>query len=117
MREGDFRAMTSAGQDVLATLLRAEFRGRDALRQQVASATAHVIEDDGSLAFSVIDGARADIVRRVPVEAELEDVDGVTIHVLLHVADGMLDELEIFREDSRRVQRPTVPTEFRVIVL
>jgi hypothetical protein len=35
----------------------------------------------------------------VPVEADLEDDDGVTIHVL-HVLDGYLNELEVYREDS-----------------
>jgi hypothetical protein len=51
------------------------------------------------------------------VEAEFEDRDGVTVHILLHVMDGFLNELEIFREDSGRVQRPSTPKDLRLLVL
>jgi hypothetical protein len=35
----------------------------------------------------------------VPVEAAAPDVDGVSVHVLLHVVDERLAELELYRED------------------
>jgi hypothetical protein len=53
----------------------------------------------------------------VPVEAELEDEDGVPVHVLLHVLDGYLNELEIYREDSAPVRRAIRPEELRILVL
>ena len=49
---------------------------------------------------------KAQVVRRVPVEAEVEDEDGVTVHVLLHVLEGALAELEVFHEDLKQLRRP-----------
>jgi hypothetical protein len=60
---------------------------------------------------------RAEVVRRIPVEAEFDDQDGVGVHVLLHVLDGYLNELEIYREDSSPLQREPDPEDFRLIVL
>jgi hypothetical protein len=45
--------------------------------------------------------------RRIPVEASYPDADGVVVHVLLHVIDGRLDELEVYREDSGSVLIPS----------
>jgi hypothetical protein len=53
----------------------------------------------------------------VPVEAELVDEDGVIVHVLLHVVDGFLNELEVYREDSAPVRRVIRPEELRLLVL
>ena len=49
--------------------------------------------------------ARAAPVRsRIPVEAGGVGADGKRLHVLLHVVDGFLSELEIFREDGKPVR-------------
>jgi hypothetical protein len=56
-------------------------------------------------------------VRRIPVEAEYEDLDRVTVHVLLHVIDGRLNEIEVYREDSAAVGRAaTSVDDLRVMV-
>ncbi|HZD22404.1 MAG TPA: hypothetical protein VE569_03235 [Acidimicrobiia bacterium] len=44
------------------------------------------------------------------------DRDGMKIHVLLHVLDGVMDELEIYREDSQPLQNPLSPGTVTVIV-
>ena len=46
-------------------------------------------------------GPRADVVRRIPVEAESFDGEGATVHLLLHVVEGQINELEIYREDGK----------------
>lgn len=102
---GQGRTLTAQEAGILRVLLGPEFQGRDALAVQVENATATPIDDHGSLRFLVSDAAPAEVARRVPVEAETEDVDGVKVHVLLHVVDGLLDELEIFREDSGTLLR------------
>ena len=48
---------------------------------------------------------RAHLEKRIPVEAEGRDADGMGIHFLLHVVDGLLKEIEIFREDSQPIKR------------
>lgn len=47
------------------------------------------MDEDGGLEISPAEESLpATVVYRKPVEAEAEDVDGVLIHVLLHVVDG-----------------------------
>ncbi len=50
----------------------------------------------------------------VPTEGEYEDPDGVTVHVLLHLAGERAKELEFFREDGCRVQTWPDPVSIRV---
>jgi hypothetical protein len=54
---------------------------------------------------------------RIPVEAELEDGDGVTIHLLLHVLEGYLNELEVYRDDSAPVQVALQSESLRILIL
>jgi hypothetical protein len=99
-------------------LLSQEFPGRDGLLRQFGSAEVRRIDRDGSLEIRVSSGAvRADVARRIPIEAELEDLDGVRMHVLLHAPDGVLSELEIYREDSQPVQRDLEPGHMSLLVL
>lgn len=113
-----FRPLTYDELAVLTELLSEDFPGRDALREQAALSMARRIDMDGSLLLQP-DGTatRAVVVRRIPVEAEIDDLDGVTIHVLLHVIDGRLNELEFYREDSAPIQRTMAPDALRVLIL
>lgn len=112
-----FRRPSEVEIQLVGSLLGATFAGREALVQQWLSAEVRRIDEDGSLQIRTCGGPPADVVRRIPVEAELEDVDGMTIHILLHVIDGLLDELEIYRDDSRPVQGEILPGALRLIVL
>ncbi|MEJ7698978.1 MAG: hypothetical protein WKF71_04940 [Pyrinomonadaceae bacterium] len=49
--------------------------------------------------------ASAEVKRRVPVEGEIFDEDGVKIHFLVHVVEGYLSEIEIFRDDSGKIRQ------------
>jgi hypothetical protein len=46
-----------------------------------------------------------------------EDEDGTTFHVLLHVVDGYIDELERYREDGRPIKGPIRPEALRLLIL
>jgi hypothetical protein len=111
------RPLTEEELSLLAVLLGADFPGREALREQVGKAKARRVDTEGSLELSVPVGEAANVVRRIPVEAELEDSDGVAIHVLLHVVSGFLNELELFREDGGLIQGPISPDKLRTLVL
>jgi hypothetical protein len=100
------RALASEELAVLAALLSTTFPGRDALTEQMQSAAAALIDDNGSLRLYAAVGPLAAVDRRVPIEAEVEDADGVTVHILLHVLEGRMHELEIYREDSGSLLRP-----------
>lgn len=112
-----FRPLSELEGQLLAALLSTDFLGRDALAEQVAVASVRKIDRNGSLEFASSDGPPAEVARRIPVEAELDDSDGLTIHVLLHVVDGFLKELEVYRDDSGPVQRALAPRDLRLMIL
>jgi hypothetical protein len=113
----EFRSLSDLEGRLLAVLLSTDFLGRDALVEQVAAASVREIDDNGSLEFARSDKTPAEVVRRIPVEAELDDSDGVTIHVLLHVVDGLVKELEVYRDDSGPVLRALAPEDLRLMIL
>ena len=106
--------MESVG--ILAALVKEPFPGRDEIALQVAVARSRRIDDDdGCLALSAREAPRATVLRRVPIEAEADDLDGMTIHVLLHVVDGYIDELELYREDGQALLAPVRTETLRIV--
>lgn len=88
-------------------LLDAPVRSRDELRAQLRGArvTAEGQGDTRSIRFQLDRNApRAETQMRIPVEGQAADADGVAIAVLLHVVDGLAEELEIYRVDGELIQ-------------
>ena len=102
------RQLSPWERDVLEALLAVPFPGAEELKEQLGSVK--VAEeyggDDPSVIFSVAQHAAlpAPVKRRIPVEAEGLDEDGATIQVLLHVIDGFVWELEVYRPDGEPMQ-------------
>ena len=46
---------------------------------------------------------------QVPVEARSHDIDGMDISVSLHVVDGLLYEIEVYRLDGNGISQPPAP--------
>ncbi len=82
-------------------LLSQPFPGSEALTEQYRSVRGVVIDLDGSLKLESTTGPPAEVVRRIPVEAEGVDEEGEPVHVLLHVVEGRMVELEVYREDGK----------------
>jgi hypothetical protein len=101
--EREFREMTTAEQALIGRLLEDSFPGSEQLSAQVKTCLVRSIDENGSLDFIVSVDQKAAVYNSVPVEAEAEDVDGVTIHILLHVIDGVAQGLEVYKEDLSRV--------------
>jgi hypothetical protein len=102
----------------LERLLSEEFPGRDGLKRQAEGVQVEEIDANGSLSFKTDTSLPvAPVVRRIPIEAEIPDRDGVLVHVLLHVVEGRLSELEILREDSGRVAELAAPEHWQVTIL
>jgi hypothetical protein len=97
------------------TLLKEDFPGRQALLEQVSSLSVRPIDGERSLQLET-SGPRAGVKESVPVEALLYDTDGHLIHVVLHVVDGLMRELEVHRDDFKWPQRGLSPADFRLIV-
>ena len=94
---------------MLAVLLAVPFPGSEELRGQLGyvKVTEEYDGEDPSVIFDVARKAAppAPVRRRIPVEAEGADADGVPIYALLHVLDGYVWELELFRPDGNDVKR------------
>ncbi len=104
--EPQFRQPTGPELSLLTGLISSGFQGAVELMEQLATARVAPIDADGSLRLQPTTGTLAPVRRRIPVEATYADDDGVSVHVLIHVIDGLLDQLEIYREDSEPVLRP-----------
>ena len=112
-----FAPLTVDARRILSALLAAQFPGSVQIAKQIESARGRVVDKEGSIALQAADGPCADVERRIPVEAEAEDADGRTFHVLLHVVDGYIAELEIFTEDGLPMRGAIHPEALRVLVL
>lgn len=114
--ETEFRKPTEAEQALLNLLLEDEFPGRDELARLLSLVLVKTIDKDGGLELrSQLEG-KAPVVKRVPVEAEGKDEDGIVLHMLLHVIDGRPVELEFYREDAGAVKKMPSPSAFELIV-
>jgi hypothetical protein len=113
----EWREPTAEEEGLLALLLSAEFAGKEAIARQLGSAQVRVIDSEGSLALRVSSSERADVKHRIPVEAEAHDRDGVMVHMLLHVVDGVVSELEIYKEDSSPILDLPPANEWHLIEL
>ncbi len=114
----DFRKPGENERAIIARLLSHEFAGVGALRRQSKDLQVRSIDPEGSLELRPADGAPvAQVAQRVPIEAELKDHDGDTIHILLHVVDGLMNELEVYRESLGVPQRGLNSDRLRVLSL
>lgn len=111
MRRKSYRSLTSEEARLLERLLEEDFPGRDALSRQIENSLVRRIDPDGCLEFQVLTDQQADVKCSVPTEGWAQDADGVMIRVLLHVVNGKVDELEIYKDDGSRVIRMPNPSD------
>lgn len=103
MTDSEFRPITDAECALLGRLLDTEFKGRDAVREQINHSLVRVIDENGSLEFNVQTDLEADVEKRISIEGQSVDVDGMAVHFLLHVVERQVRELEIYKDDSSPV--------------
>jgi hypothetical protein len=102
---------------LVGQLLARSFNGRNEIAAQLrgAQVIAEGVGDTRTLRFAPPGGDAhpAPTALRIPVEGIADDVDGVAITVLLHVVDGWVTELEIYRVDGKPIKsgdRPPLHT-------
>jgi hypothetical protein len=113
----DFRPINSSESLLLDKLLSVNFNGQPELIDQTEKALVRTIDENGSLRFSTTSNLMAIVNGRIPVEAQCLDLDNVVIHALLHVIDGRIWELEIYRDDSLPEKRSLDAVDWEVSVL
>jgi len=109
-----WRSPSFSERSVFQMLLNAEFRGRREVGEQLRDAKVFELDQDGSLTLRT-SGPMAEVAARIPVELTYLDADDQKAHVLLHVIDGFVNELEFFREDSGHVQ--SIPSEANLMAV
>lgn len=110
-----YRPLTEWERRIILRLLQeSPFTGRDALLDQLEHVVGHPIDVDGSLSLKCSSVLKAVVKTRIPVEGEAPDIDGVIIHYLLHVVDGKMDELEVYKDDSSKILRHAEPEKLKV---
>ena len=109
-----FRDPSPAEHELLEHLLGGEFPGQPALRAQLHGLQVRRIDESGSLELRVAVRQPARVVDRLPVKAVTSATAATPVHVELHVMDGLLDELHIYREDGKPVDSLPRNSELRV---
>ena len=100
------RDLSANERELIDALLSQNFRGQQELKAQAAQASLRAQDHGGALVFAFTFADRVvsvDCPVRIPVEAEGSDADGMPIHFLLHVIDGIAKEVEVFREDGNPI--------------
>ena len=114
------QTMTAGERAILDRLLGANFPGAEQLRGQASNARVTRTEEGATpvFLFAVLDSLPvAETQRRIPVEAQAKDSDGVVIHFLIHVVGGRLQELETYREDGLAIKHLPDARELDILIL
>jgi hypothetical protein len=111
------RSLSNHEKEILDALLNSlDFPGRVDILEQLTNAQVEQIDPGGSLRFIISSDKVAFVKSRIPVEAEFLDTDGVHRHILLHVLNGKIDELEFYKDDSSPVMQHPHPENLRVMI-
>lgn len=112
-----FRTLTRTEREILNRLLEAQFPGRDELYEQLENCLVRTIDEEGSLEFKVASAMRAPVTRRIPVEAETRDEDGIPVLLLLHVVEGFVREFEVVKGDGSPMVGELKPSGIRIVTV
>ena len=112
--DSDPRALTAAEKAVLNKLLEVPFKGHDLIRQQIEQSLVREW-DDGSRTLSFEIGLGKKPPHTIAAEAEFLDDDGHNAHVLLHLREDTVYELEFFKEVPGPVLTIPNPDQLRIL--
>lgn len=113
------RKLTKIERSIIDKLLSIEFKGQKELAAQLKDCSATFTEDTdnyGSIYLHPMANSPAQVVLTVPVEGLVEDSDGESINILLHVKDGLMTELEIVKLDGSMLRSPINSEQIEVLV-
>lgn len=110
-QEGIRRNILPAEYAPVNGMLSVHFSGSAELKLQLDSPNLCVTSYGEILIFDFVirPTAYAATKYQVPVEAKSKDLDGMEISVSLHVVDGRLYELEVYRLDGEGISQPPAP--------
>jgi Domain of unknown function (DUF6984) len=116
--KSDFREASLEERLLLQGLLEVDFAGKREVAAQLNASRVRTLDPEGSLELDPgTHFEKAPVDKRIPVEAEGIDEDGITIHVLLHVVDGVVKELEIYKDNGSPIRRLPNSCDLKLLVL
>ena len=89
----------------MTMLTSANFLGRAEVLAQLQSCHVRTIDGEGGLEIRTACDQQAVVRYRVCIELYGPDLDGTQISVMLHVVDGFVREIEIYKLDGSPIQR------------
>jgi len=117
MEDDDFRSLSIIERRMLHAMISTELPDGEILIRQIDSSRVKAIDEVGSLKFSVSCDELYDDVSGPLITAQQEDVDtvpgcGPYINFLLFLRDGVVDELEVYKDDGGRILSTFDPSKF-----
>lgn len=109
-----YRKISAREKEWLDSLFNIDFKGRDILQKQVLNAKRSYNQghDYISLKFNIQDKIeRYPYKVRVPVEMRAFQQKSLPIIFLLHIINGVIDELEIITADSSQINLDNIELE------
>ena len=106
-----YRKLNEKEQQWIDRLMDVEFQGRDILRRQLSKAKIIYIQEYAfiSMKFKVEGDIEPYPYRvRVPVEMRAFQQSSAPIIFLLHIVNGIIDELEILTADSAQIDTDNI---------
>lgn len=74
------------------------------------------IDTEGSIKFIHSSEPISILQKKIPVEARVQDVDGIWVHALLFLVDNnKVDELDIYKDDSSPILKKLKYLEWEII--
>lgn len=117
MDKEDFRALSDLERRILEVMIHAGLPNDEILMNQINSSRVRNIDEVGSIKFFVSRCDRYADATGPLITAQQEDVDtvpgrGPYINFLLFLCDGIIDELEIYKDDGGAILRAFDPDKF-----
>ncbi len=113
-----YRELNGLEKKILDKLLERDFPGREEIKDQINNSKVRVIDeygdDWGSIEFKTNSHKSAKVESRVPVQALVNDTDGILVEIFLHVVKGFIDELEIVKADNSPLKAKISPEKMKV---
>ena len=116
--DSKFHEPTEYERTLIDRLLAAPFEGRNEIAEQARNIQVRWIAGAGAPALVIrpMEAAQpANVSTRVPVDAIGRDLDGHEIFLLLHIVDGHISEIEVYRGDGAPVQQMPDPATLHVM--
>ena len=108
-----YRHLTENESNLIRRLIHSGVSDRESLLRAALEGEVKDLEDDDSLFYKVSDYGSG--IHHMIVEAEYEDIDGVTATISVHMIDDKLTEVEIWKGDGSRLAAPIDPERVDVI--